>query len=70
MVATEALHQATTLDHPVSLCLCGIYKVTLFLWRGEWSEAESIMDKFGRIGGSDRDVVQMLSDWFTSAEQK
>jgi hypothetical protein len=45
MVATEALHQATALDHPVSLCLCGIYKVTLFLWRGEWSEAESIIDK-------------------------
>jgi len=45
MVATEALHHATALDHPVSLCLCGIYKVTLFLWRGEWSEAESIMDK-------------------------
>jgi tetratricopeptide (TPR) repeat protein len=44
-VATEALHQATALDHPVSLCLCGIYKVTLFLWRGEWSEAESIIDK-------------------------
>jgi predicted ATPase/DNA-binding winged helix-turn-helix (wHTH) protein len=44
-VATQALHQATALDHPVSLCLCGIYKVTLFLWRGEWSEAESIIDK-------------------------
>jgi len=44
-VATHALHQASALDHPVSLCLCGIYKVTLFLWRGEWSEAESIIDK-------------------------
>jgi predicted ATPase/DNA-binding winged helix-turn-helix (wHTH) protein len=45
-VATQALHQATALDHPVSLCLCGIYKVTLFLWRGERSEAESIIDKW------------------------
>ena len=44
-VATQALHQATALDHPVSLCLCWIYKVTLLLWRGEWSEAESIVDK-------------------------
>jgi hypothetical protein len=44
-VATQALHQATALDHPVSLCLCGIYRVTLFLWTGEWSEGYSIIDR-------------------------
>jgi predicted ATPase/DNA-binding winged helix-turn-helix (wHTH) protein len=44
-VATQALHQATALDHPVSLCLCGIYRVTLFLWTGEWSEGDSIIDR-------------------------
>ncbi len=44
-VATQALDQATALDHPVSLCLCGIYRVTLFLWTGEWSEADSIIDR-------------------------
>jgi tetratricopeptide (TPR) repeat protein len=43
-VATQALHQATLLDHPVSLCLCGIYRVTFFLWTGEWSEADGILD--------------------------
>ena len=43
-VATQALHQATALDHPVSLCLCGIYRVTFFLWTGEWSEADRIID--------------------------
>src|SRR5258708_31964731 len=29
-VATQALYQATALDHPVSRCLCGIYRVTFF----------------------------------------
>jgi predicted ATPase len=43
-VATQALHQATALDHPVSLCLCGIYRVTFFLWTGEGSEADRIID--------------------------
>jgi predicted ATPase/DNA-binding winged helix-turn-helix (wHTH) protein len=44
-VATQAIHQATALDHPVSLCLCGIYRVTFFLWTGEWSEADRIIDR-------------------------
>jgi predicted ATPase/DNA-binding winged helix-turn-helix (wHTH) protein len=43
-VATQALHQATALDHPVSLCLCGIYRVTFFLWKGDWFEADRIID--------------------------
>src|SRR5260370_40042139 len=45
-VATQALHQATALDHPVSLCLCWIYTVTFFLWTGDWSEADRIIDRF------------------------
>src|SRR5229473_2208728 len=44
-VATQALHQATALDHPLSLCLCLIYRVRLFLWTGGWSEAERIIDR-------------------------
>src|SRR5712675_319567 len=44
IVATQALHQATALDHPVSRCLCGIYRVTFFLWTGEWSEADRTID--------------------------
>jgi len=44
-IAAQALHQATALDHPVSLCLCGIYRVTFFLWTGEWSEADRIIDR-------------------------
>src|SRR6267154_4261043 len=45
IVATQARHQATALDHPVSRCLCGIYRVTFFLWTGEWSEADRIIDR-------------------------
>ncbi len=44
-VATQALHQAIALDHPVSLCLCGIYRVTFLLWTGEWSEADGTIDR-------------------------
>src|SRR6266436_263988 len=44
-VATQAIHQATALDHPVSLCLCGIYRATFFLWAGDWSEADRMIDK-------------------------
>jgi tetratricopeptide (TPR) repeat protein len=43
-VATQALDQATVLDHPLSICLCGIYRVTLFVWTGDWSGAEGIID--------------------------
>jgi len=43
-VATQALDQATVLDHPVSICLCGIYRVTLFVWTGDWSGANGIVD--------------------------
>jgi len=44
-VATQALHEATVLDHPVSICLCGIYRVTLFVWTGDWSAANGIVDR-------------------------
>src|SRR5260370_6916314 len=43
-VATQALDQATVLDHPVSMCVCGIYRVTLLVWTGDWSGANGIVD--------------------------
>jgi predicted ATPase len=44
-VATQALHQADTLNHPVSLCVCWMYIVDVFLWTGDWSEADRIIDR-------------------------
>jgi hypothetical protein len=44
-VATQALHQATALEHPVSLCICWIYRVTFSLWTGDWSEADRFIDR-------------------------
>jgi Tetratricopeptide repeat len=44
-VATQALHRANALDHPVSLCVCWISTVTVFLWTGDWSEADRIIDR-------------------------
>jgi predicted ATPase len=44
-VATQALHLANALDHPVSLCVCCILAVTFLLWTGNWSEADRIINK-------------------------
>jgi predicted ATPase/DNA-binding winged helix-turn-helix (wHTH) protein len=44
-VATQALHLANALDHPVSLCFCCIFAVTVLLWTGDWSEADRIIYK-------------------------
>jgi hypothetical protein len=44
-IATQALHRANALDHPVSSCVCWISTVTVFLWTGDWSEADRIIDR-------------------------
>jgi predicted ATPase len=44
-VAMQALHQANALDHPVSLCFCWIFTETVFLWTGDWTEAERSLDR-------------------------
>jgi len=44
-IATQALHRANALDHPVSLCVCWISTVTVFIWTGDWSEADRIIDR-------------------------
>jgi ATP/maltotriose-dependent transcriptional regulator MalT len=44
-IAAQALHRANALDHPVSLCVCWISTVTVFIWTGDWSEAERIIDR-------------------------
>src|SRR6266851_2683280 len=43
-IATQALHRANALDHPVSLCVCSISAVTVFIWTGDWSEADRTID--------------------------
>jgi predicted negative regulator of RcsB-dependent stress response len=43
-IATQAVHRANALDHPVSLCVCSISAVTVFLWTGDWSEADMMID--------------------------
>ncbi len=44
-IATQALHRANALDHPVSLCVCWISTATVFLWTGDWSEADRVIDR-------------------------
>jgi predicted ATPase/DNA-binding winged helix-turn-helix (wHTH) protein len=43
--AAQALQRANALDHPVSLCVCSISAATVFLWTGDWSEADRVIDK-------------------------
>jgi hypothetical protein len=43
--ATQALGRANALDHPVSLCVCSMVAVTVFLWTGDWSEADTSIDR-------------------------
>jgi predicted ATPase len=42
-VATQALHQADALNHPVSLAFCCAFTATVLLWTGDWSEADRII---------------------------
>jgi predicted ATPase/DNA-binding winged helix-turn-helix (wHTH) protein len=44
-IATQALQRANALNHPVSLCVCWISTVTVFLWTGDWSEAGRIIER-------------------------
>src|SRR5258708_6781042 len=44
-IATQALHRANALNHPVSLCVCWISTVTVFLCTGDWSAAGRIIDQ-------------------------
>lgn len=42
-VARQAIDDAATLDQPVSVCISLIYTATIYLWRGDWSDAEKII---------------------------
>jgi predicted ATPase len=44
-VARQTLDEAGTLGHPLSLCHCLIYTVSVFLWSGDWSAAEAIVER-------------------------
>src|SRR3984893_14131862 len=44
-IAAQALDRANALDHPVSLCVCWISAVTVFIWTGDWSEADRVIDR-------------------------
>jgi predicted ATPase/DNA-binding winged helix-turn-helix (wHTH) protein len=40
-----AVSEAEVLEHPVTLCISLIYTGFVFLWRGEWSVAEPIVER-------------------------
>jgi tetratricopeptide (TPR) repeat protein len=44
-IARQTLDEAGTLGHPVSLCNCLMYAVSVFLWSGDWPAAEAIIER-------------------------
>jgi predicted ATPase/DNA-binding winged helix-turn-helix (wHTH) protein len=44
-VAQYAIEQAELLDHPVTLSIALIWAGSVFLWRGDWSREEEIIDR-------------------------
>jgi predicted ATPase/DNA-binding winged helix-turn-helix (wHTH) protein len=44
-VAQYAIEQAELLKHPVSLSIALIWAGSVFLWRGDWSREEDILDR-------------------------
>jgi predicted ATPase/DNA-binding winged helix-turn-helix (wHTH) protein len=43
--ARYAVSEADALGHPATLCIALIYTGTVFLWRGDWSEAETNIER-------------------------
>jgi tetratricopeptide (TPR) repeat protein len=44
-LAQYAIEQAELLDHPVTLSIALIWAGSVFLWRGDWSREEEIIDR-------------------------
>jgi predicted ATPase len=44
-VAQYTIEQAEMLEHPVSLCIALIWAGSVFLWRGDWSREEEVLDQ-------------------------
>jgi tetratricopeptide (TPR) repeat protein len=51
-VARQTVEEASTLDHPVTLCIALIWAVSVFLWVGDWTSAEENIERF--IAHADR----------------
>jgi predicted ATPase/DNA-binding winged helix-turn-helix (wHTH) protein len=44
-IARQTLDEAGRLAHPVNLCNCLIYAVSVFLWIGDWPAAEALIER-------------------------
>ena len=44
-MARYTISEAEGLEHPVTLCISLIYTVFVFLWMGDWLEAEAIIER-------------------------
>jgi predicted ATPase/DNA-binding winged helix-turn-helix (wHTH) protein len=44
-IARQTLDEAGAPEHPVSLCICLIYAVSVFLWIGDWPAGGAIIER-------------------------
>jgi predicted ATPase/DNA-binding winged helix-turn-helix (wHTH) protein len=44
-VAQYTIDEAELLEHPVSLCIALIWAGSVFVWRGDWSRAEEVLER-------------------------
>jgi predicted ATPase len=49
--AQKAIDEATSRDHPVSMCVCLIYTSSVFLWTGDLPRARSLIEKLIAYAG-------------------
>jgi predicted ATPase/DNA-binding winged helix-turn-helix (wHTH) protein len=43
--AQEAVAEASEINHPVNMCISFVYCTQVFLWCGDWSQAERVIDQ-------------------------
>jgi ATP/maltotriose-dependent transcriptional regulator MalT len=44
-MARYSVSEAEALEHPVTVCISLIYAVSVLLWRGDWPEAEALIER-------------------------
>lgn len=63
VVASQALAEAAKLNHPVTLCLCSMWLVSIFVWCRDWQRAADIIADLGRHADENGlSVYRMVAD--------
>jgi predicted ATPase len=50
-IAQSAIDEAMARDHPISVCISLIYSSSVFLWTGEWTKTEDVINRLIAYAG-------------------